>query len=106
MIDYGERPSNQSMLPITDDAEFVKEVRQWVRDNPDAWDYYLMTARLECSFGKVSPNYLMQILRHRKKVSIRNGAAPILARMALEQDETLRFRLARSRYDGYFEVAL
>lgn len=106
MIDYGKAPSNQSAFPITDEAAFVMEMREWAKECPDIWDYYMLIAQTESAFGELSPNYALQILRHRKKVSIRNGAAPILARMAMEQNENVRFRLAASKYDPYFEVAL
>lgn len=106
MIYYGEKPSNQTSLPITKEADFVQEIREWVKSNPDAWEYYMFIVKSECAFGDLSPNYPIQILRHRKKVSIRNGAAPILARLALEQDSSLKFRLAKSKYDAFFEVKL
>lgn len=101
MIDYGKPPSKQGKLPITPEWEFVQEVRQWVRDNPDTWDYYMQIVKAESAFGELSPAYPLQIIRHRKRISIRNAASPILARLAMEQDDTVRFRLARSKYDGY-----
>lgn len=106
MIDYGDRPSNQTELPITGGFDLMQEVRQWIADNPEAWEKYLMIARMESAFGDVSPNYAIQILRHRHKVSVRNGYAPVLARIAMEQDEYIRFRLARSKVDGFCEVKL
>lgn len=106
MIDYGKSPSNQSAFPITDEAAFVQEVREWAKENPAAWEYYMMIVRTESAFGELSPAYPLQILRHRRKVSIRNAASPILARMAMEADDSVRFRLAASKYDPYFEVAL
>lgn len=106
MIDYGKAPVKQGRLSVTKESEFVEEVRQWVKDNPDAWEYYMLIVKTESAFGELSPAYPLQILRHRHKVSIQNAASPILARMAMEQDENVRFRLAKSKYDGYFEVAL
>lgn len=106
MIDYGKAPSNQSAFPITDEAEFVREIREWAREDRESWMAYMSIVRDESEYGELSPNLPLQILRHRKKVSIRNGAAPILARMALEEDSTIRFRLAASKYDPFFEVVL
>ena len=108
MIDYGEEPSNQSKLEIEDDDGFLlmREVRQWVEDNPKGWELYLMIAKAESMFGEISPNYAIQILRHRHKVSVRNGYAPVLARIAMEQDDGIRFRLAKSKVDGFCEVKL
>lgn len=108
MIDYGEKPSNQNQLEIEDDDGFqlMQEVRQWIKDNPSGWELYLMIASAESNFGEVSPNYVIQMLRHRHKVSVRNGYAPVLARIAMEQDDTIRFRLAKSKVDGFCEVKL
>ena len=108
MIDYGDEPSNQSKLGLEDDGGFLlmQEVRQWVNDNPEAWEKYILIARSESAFGELSPNYAIQILRHRHKVSIRNGYAPVLARIAMEQDDYIRFRLAKSKVDGFCEVML
>lgn len=108
MIDYGEDPSNQSKFGLEDDGGFLlmQEVRQWVDDNPGAWEVYMIIAKAESAFGKISPNYVMQILRHRHKVSVRNAYAPVLARIAMEQDDEIRFRLAKSKVDGFCEVAL
>lgn len=106
MIYYGEKPSNQSAFPVTPESEFVDVIRKWIEDNPESWNYYLTIAKTESVFGELSPNYPIQILRHRRKVSIPNAAAPILARLALEQDQSIRFRLAKSKYDAYFEVKL
>ena len=108
MIDYGEKPSNQNKLEIEDDEGFLlmQEARQWIEDNPKGWELYLMIAKAESTFGEISPNYVIQILRHRHKVSVRNGYAPVLARIAMEQDNNVRFRLAKSKVDGFCEVKL
>lgn len=106
MIDYGEAPSNQTALPLTDGYDLMQEVRKWIEDNPDAWDRYMMIAVTESVYGEISPNYVIQILRHRHKVSVRNGFAPVLARIAMEQNDRVRFRIARSKVDGYCEVKL
>lgn len=108
MIDYGEKPSNQNKMELEDDGGFLlmQEVRQWIEDNPKAWEIYMMIAKAESRFGEMSPNYAIQILRHRHKVSVRNGYAPVLARIAMEQDDMVRFRLAKSKVDGFCEVKL
>ena len=108
MIDYGEKPSNQNKMALEDDGGFLlmQEVRQWIEENPNAWEIYMMIAKAESRFGEMSPNYAIQILRHRHKVSVRNGYAPVLARIAMEKDEDIRFRLAKSKVDGFCEVKL
>ena len=108
MIDYGEKPSNQNRMELEDDGGFLlmREVRQWINDNPNAWELYTMIAKAESAFGEISPNYAIQILRHRHKVSVRNSYAPVLARIAMEEDDSVRFRLAKSKVDGFVEVKL
>ena len=106
MIDYGEKPSNQCELPITAGHALMEDVRAWIEDNPEAWEKYLQIARNESFFGEVSPNLVIQLLRFRQKVSVRNSYAPVLARIAMEQDSNIRFRLARSKVDGFCEVKL
>lgn len=106
MIDYGQKPSNQNEFPITDGYELMQEVREWIEQNPEAWELYMIIAKAESQFGEVSPNYAIQMLRHRHRISVRNGYAPALARIAMEQDDSVRFRVARSKVDGFCEVAL
>lgn len=106
MIDYGEKPSNQQQLSFADGFDLMQEVRQWVEDHPKEWAMYMNIAIMEGAYGEMSPNYAIQVLRHRHKVSIRNGYAPALARIAMEQSDKVRFRLARSKVDGFCEVRL
>ena len=108
MYDYGEKPSNQNKLELENDDGFLlmQEVRQWIEENPKAWEIYMLIAKTESRFGEMSPNYVIQILRHRHHVPIRNNYAPALARIAKEQDEDIRFRLAKSKVDGFCEVKL
>lgn len=106
MINYGEAPSNQKQLEIMDGYTLTQEVRQWVEDNPEIWKKYLQVAAIESTYGEMSPNYAIEVLRHRHKVSIRNGYAPVLARLAMEKSDKIRFRIARSKVDGYFDLKL
>lgn len=106
MIDYGEKPSNQNQLSFADGFDLMQEVRQWVKDHPWEWAMYMNIAIMESAYGDISPNYAIQVLRHRHKVSIKNGYAPALARIAMEQSKRVRFRLAKSKVDGFCEVKL
>lgn len=103
MIDYGKAPSLQTELPITDGYDLVEEVRKWLKENPLIWEQYMNICIMEGKFGELSPNYVKEVLRHRHKVSIRNAYAPVLARMAMEENPRLSFRLARSKVDGFFD---
>ena len=107
MIDYGKEPSNQSQLD-TDElgAHLMREAHEWIDANPDAWDGYMTISKAESVFGKVSPNYVLQVMRHRYKVSVKNGLAPYLARIAKSLDDSLDFRLASSKADGFCEAVL
>ena len=104
MIDYGKAPSLQTELPITDGYELVEEVVNWVKENPVVWEQYMNICVMEGAYGVLSPNYVKEVLRHRCKVSIRNAYSPVLARMAMEMNPKLRFRLAKSKVDAFFDV--
>ena len=49
---------------------------------------------------------MIQMMRAVRHVSVRNGHAAALARMAMERDPDLRFKLAKSRFDGFTEAVL
>lgn len=107
MIDYGKPPSNQMKIDISDKgADLVREGKRWISDNPIPWAGYLKTAVYESSHGLVSPNYMVQYIRNKYRVSIKNGLAPVLARLAMEEDDRIHFRLAKSMADGFCEVKL
>ena len=106
MIEIGQAASNQTALPVTDPFEEMQEVRKWVEDNPDAWGRYMAIAREESRFGTLSPSYVVEILRHRHRISISTNWKPALARIAMEQDGGIRFRLHKSKFDAYTEAVL
>lgn len=112
MIDYGSPPDNQikMQLPGLSDegAELMSEARKWRMSNHlGAWLDYMAIARRCCSGGKkASPNYVLQSLRNEKHISVPNSYAPALARIAMEEDKTLDFRLSKSKVDGFCEVKL
>lgn len=108
MIDYGEEPSNQSQLELESEKGYILmcKARQWIADNPDGWKNYIRIAMSESHYGLLSPNYPIQILRHRHRISVRTDFAPYLARIAMELYPEVRFRLAKSRADGFCEVKL
>lgn len=111
-IDCGAAPENQMQMQIpglTDaGAELMQEVREWRMTNHlGAWLDYMNIARRLCAGGHyASPNYALQTLRNEKHISIPNAYAPALARIAMEEDESIRFKLARSKVDGFCEVKL
>lgn len=53
-----------------------------------------------------SPNLMLQLMRNEFRVSVPNAYAAPLARIAMEQDSSIRFRLARSKVDGWTEAVL
>lgn len=109
MIEYGQKPSNQAKITLEGDTigETVLNLRQWVNENPKTWESYLSIVKAINKKGReASPNFCLSALRELHGVSVRNGYAPIFARLAKEQNPSLRFRMAKSQADGYFEVAL
>lgn len=108
MIDYGKPASNQMQLEgMADGCEEMKEARQWVGLHFSEWCRYKEIARAECACGnEASPNFVLQSMRHRCKVSVKNAMAPYLARIAMEEDPSIRFRTARSKADGWTGATL
>lgn len=111
MRDYGEPPSNQMAIPGlgTEGMELMREARTWAGRHYDEFQWYKRLAQEECSAskdGKASPNYCLQSMRRRFRVEIPNAYAPCLARIAMEQDGDIRFRLAKSKVDVYTTAAL
>lgn len=111
MIKYGEPPSNQLRLELagTSDAgmELIKEARLWAGRNYKAWLCYKNIARKQCAQGKeASPNYCLQVMRNEMKISVKNSYAPAFARIAMEEDPSLKFRVAKSKVDGFTTVKL
>lgn len=111
MIDYGKPASNQMQmqLPGCSDvgAELMEEARKWVARHPHEWIYYKEVALEQCSDGtEASPNFCLQTMRNRMKVSVRNSYAPAFARIAMEQDKNIKFRVAASSVDGFTTAKL
>lgn len=100
------KPSNQNALPIDKAYELNVQAREWVENHPGYWETYMMIAKTESKFGTLSPNYPLALLRHRHKVKLKTDFAPYLARIATEQDPEIRFRMRKSRADGFCEVRL
>ena len=129
MIDYtyGNHPSNQIEFTGLGQSgeEIMGKAQAWVDAHDDDFDRYLRLARLQCDSapdGKASPNSCKEWMRTgldvnlsfggrgaltynpRRCVSIPNAYAPALARIAMERDKSLMFRLAASKVDGFTEI--
>ena len=108
---YGPPPENQMALPGLDPVggKRMADARRWVYSHPDEWAWYMDAARAECGRthdGKASPNRCIYGMRIRFGVELPNHYAPYLARIAMEQDESIRMRVARSDADGYTTAVL
>jgi hypothetical protein len=111
MIEQPSKPSNQMELNLpgfTQDGEILMaEARMWAGRNYDAFAWYKDFARKRCIGGqKASPNLCLQAMRDQFHISVPNSYAPALARIAMEQDSRLSFRLARSKVDGFTKARL
>ena len=121
MIDCGQAPSNQSELQLGSKGDLnMQGARQWVSENKEHWARYMRLAKY-MSHGdeRPSPNFIRELTRHgfdvvpggiaqdvKRRVSVRNSFAPCLARIAMEQDSNIRFKLARSSADGFTDARL
>lgn len=112
MIDYGKPASNQQQMELpglTDEgAELMQEARKWrSRHHIPEWQYYMRLARKCCEKGgKASPNYCLAALRNEYHVSLPNDFAKCFARIAMEEDSTIRFRVNKSNVDGFTTAKL
>lgn len=104
-------PDNQMALPGLDPKgeQRMIEARAWVEAHPDEFGWYKSQARRECARthdGKASPNRCIYGMRITFSIELPNHLAPYLARIAMEQDKTIRMRVARSDADGYTTAVL
>ena len=100
------QPDNQMALPGLDPKgeQRMLEARAWVKAHPEEWGWYKSNARRECAGthdGKASPNRCIYGMRITFGIELPNHLAPYLARIAMEQDPSIRMRVARSDADGY-----
>lgn len=97
----------QDQLPGLEDgpAEIVKDVRLWIYQHFQEWDWFKHFAK-EHQQGRrgASPNFCLQAMRNEFHVSIPNAYAPILARIAMQQDRAIRFSINRSKFDEFVVV--
>lgn len=101
---YGEPPSDQMALPGLDPKgeQRMRDARRWVHAHPEAFGWYKDNARRECARthdGKASPNRCIYGMRIRFGIELPNHFAPYLARIAMEQDPSIRMRISRSDAD-------
>lgn len=108
MIDYGEPPSNQMRLDLQgySDAgkELMDEARLWASKHYREFEFFKATARE--SGDKASPNYCLQVMRNKFRISVRNALSAPFARIAMEQEPSLKFRVAKSKVDGFTKAVL
>ena len=101
-----EAPDNQMALPGLDPKgeQRMADARAWVDAHPEEFGWYKANARRECAKthdGKASPNRCIYGMRIMFGIELPNHLAPYLARIAMEQDPSIRMRVARSDADGY-----
>ena len=99
-----DTPSNQMALPGLDPigGQRMEDARAWVKAHPEEFGWYKSNARRECSRthdGKASPNRCIYGMRITFGIELPNHLAPYLARIAMEQDPSIRMRVARSDAD-------
>lgn len=104
-------PDSQMALPGLDPkgCQRMEDARAWVKAHPEEFAWYKANARKECSKthdGKASPNRCIYGMRIVFGIELPNHLAPYLARIAMEQDKTIRMRVARSDADGYTTAVL
>lgn len=106
MIDKGQPASNQTALPILEEFDEMCEVREWIEDNPKAWSRYMSMSKGLSKYGDVPPGLVVELMRLLHKVSISSDWKPALARIAMEQDQSIHFRTKKSKFDAFTEAVL
>lgn len=101
-----KQPSDQMALPGLDPRgeQRMRDARRWVAAHPEEWRFYKEAARRECARthdGKASPNRCIYGVRISFGIELPNHLAPYLARIAMEQDPSIRMRVSRSDADQY-----
>ncbi|MCI8469322.1 MAG: hypothetical protein HFJ75_07565 [Eggerthellaceae bacterium] len=101
-------PSNQMQLPgcSMSGEELMREARAWADSHEDEFRWFCAEALRDSRRGYASADYLLQTMRRRYRVKVKNAYAPALARIAIEKDSRITFRLARSKVDGYCNAVL
>lgn len=108
---YAKPPSNQMQIQGLEDRgfELMKNARSWMMLHRfEEWQTYIAIAREESNntHGKASPNLCLQLLRRECKLKIPNEYAAPLARICMEEHQDIKFRLGKSKTDGFCEVKL
>lgn len=104
-------PDNQMTLPGLDPKgeQRMIEARAWVEAHPEEFGWYKSQARRECARthdGKASPNRCIYGMRITFGIQLPNHLAPYLARIAMEQDPSIRMRVAHSDADQHTTARL
>lgn len=109
-IKYGEPPSNQMQMALPGLSDEGREVmdacRTWVGCHYAEFCWYMDESERRSKDGPVSPKLMVELMRDRFHVSIPNAFVPCFPRIAMERRKGLKFRLARSKVDGWTEATL
>ena len=84
----------------------MREARRWCARHWDEFNWYKNEAARLSADGYASPNFVLQSMRSRFRVSVPNAYAAPMARIAMEQRGDVRFRIAKSKVDGFTEAVL
>ncbi|NGM16978.1 hypothetical protein GMI70_02970 [Eggerthellaceae bacterium zg-893] len=80
----------------------VEEAVRWTEQHPEAWEW--MVEQAVSARGRASMRWIMEGMRRRFRVRVKNGHAPIFTRLIRLDHPDVPFCLARSQYDRLFEI--
>ena len=103
---YKPKPrNNQSELPGlgAKGEQIYKKAIEWIEKHPDEFEYMMRNAIRLSKRGVVSANYLVNMVRNEKRVSIPNTCAPAFARILESKEPSLlgKFKNHSSQVDGF-----
>lgn len=97
--------SNQSELPGlgSKGEQTYKKAIEWIEKHPVEFEYMEHNAIRLSKRGVVSANYLVNMVRNEKRVSIPNACAPAFARILEAREPSLvgKFKNHASQVDGF-----
>ena len=111
MINYGSAPDNQMQMQLeglTDEGKkLMEEARTWAGRHYEEFLFFKRCGHVPMgSDEKASVGTAREMMRAKFKISFPNKLSAPLARIAMEEDPRCKFRVAKSKTDGFTTAVL
>lgn len=103
---YNPKPQSMQLQlrGLGEDGErLYQEATDWIDLHPAAWDFIVANAMRLHDKGYVSANYLVNMVRNELHIAVKNGYAPVFARVLERDVPSLKgaFTKHKSQSDGW-----